>query len=41
LFRCKLKEWYHKDFELDEDNHRMLLGWKDRILFACSCWVPN
>jgi hypothetical protein len=41
LFRSKTKEWYHKDFVLDEDNHWMLLGWKGRILYACSCWVPN
>jgi hypothetical protein len=41
LLRSKLKEWYHKDFVLDEDNHWMLLGWKGRVLFACSCWVPN
>jgi len=41
FFRSKLKEWYHENFVLDEDNHWMLLGWKGRILFACSCWVPN
>jgi hypothetical protein len=41
LFRSKTKEWYHKDFVLDEDNHWMLQGWKGRILYACSCWVPN
>jgi hypothetical protein len=26
LFRSKMKEWYHKDFVLDEDNHWMLQG---------------
>ncbi|XP_059431164.1 scarecrow-like protein 33 [Corylus avellana] len=41
LFRSKMKEWYHKDFVLDEDNHWMLQGWKGRIVYACSCWVPN
>jgi hypothetical protein len=41
LFRSKIKKWYHKDFVLDEDNHWMLQGWKGRILYACSCWVPN
>ncbi|KAL1345310.1 hypothetical protein HN51_019076 [Arachis hypogaea] len=41
-FRSKLKEWYqhHKDFVFDEDNNWMLQGWKGRILYASSCWVP-
>ncbi|XVF68794.1 hypothetical protein PTKIN_Ptkin11bG0030200 [Pterospermum kingtungense] len=38
--RDKLKAWYHKDFIFDEDNHWMLQGWKGRILYASSCWVP-
>jgi hypothetical protein len=41
MFRSKMKEWYHKDFVLDEDNHWMLQGWKGRIVYASSCWVPN
>ena len=40
LFRAKMKAWYHKDFILDEDNHWMLQGWKGRIVYASSCWVP-
>ncbi|KAK3206322.1 hypothetical protein Dsin_020368 [Dipteronia sinensis] len=36
----KLKAWYHKDFVIDEDKHWMLQGWKGRIVFASSCWVP-
>ncbi|PPD74454.1 hypothetical protein GOBAR_DD28627 [Gossypium barbadense] len=36
----KLKAWYHKDFVIDEDNHWMLQGWKGRILYGSSCWVP-
>ncbi|XVF05495.1 hypothetical protein REPUB_Repub05bG0177300 [Reevesia pubescens] len=36
----KLKAWYHKDFVIDEDNHWMLQGWKGRILYASSCWLP-
>ncbi|KAB1225941.1 Scarecrow-like protein 34 [Morella rubra] len=40
LMRSKLKELYHKDFVLDEDNHWILQGWKGRIVFASSCWVP-
>ena len=39
-FRGKMKAWYHKDFILDEDNHWMLQGWKGRIVYASSCWVP-
>ncbi|MED6119020.1 hypothetical protein PIB30_008247 [Stylosanthes scabra] len=41
-FRTKLQEWYHhhKDFVFDEDNNWMLQGWKGRILYASSCWVP-
>ncbi|QCD88366.1 DELLA protein [Vigna unguiculata] len=39
-FRTKLKEWYHRDFVFDEDNNWMLQGWKGRILYASTCWVP-
>ncbi|KAB1225942.1 Scarecrow-like protein 34 [Morella rubra] len=39
-FRSRTKEWYHKDFGLDEGNHWLLQGWKDRIVYASSCWVP-
>ncbi|KAH7542436.1 hypothetical protein FEM48_Zijuj02G0073400 [Ziziphus jujuba var. spinosa] len=38
--RAKLKAWYHKDFVIDEDSHWMLQGWKGRIVYASSCWVP-
>ncbi|MBA0811359.1 hypothetical protein Gohar_003263 [Gossypium harknessii] len=31
---------YHKDFVIDEDNHWLLQGWKGRIVYAHSCWVP-
>ncbi|KAE8687218.1 Scarecrow-like protein 14 [Hibiscus syriacus] len=40
LLRNKLKAWYHKDFVIDEHNHWMLQGWKGRILYATSCWIP-
>jgi hypothetical protein len=40
MFRSMMKEWHHKDFVLDEDNHWMLQGWKGRIVDASSCWVP-
>ncbi|CAK8576072.1 unnamed protein product [Lathyrus sativus] len=39
-FRTKLRKWYHKDFVFDEDNNWMLQGWKGRILYASTCWVP-
>ncbi|XP_061368445.1 scarecrow-like protein 34 [Gastrolobium bilobum] len=39
-FRTKFKEWYHRDFVFDVDNNWMLQGWKGRILYACTCWVP-
>ncbi|CAJ2678870.1 unnamed protein product [Trifolium pratense] len=38
--RTKLKQWYHRDFDFDEDNNWMLQGWKGRILYASTCWVP-
>ncbi|XP_061368465.1 scarecrow-like protein 33 isoform X2 [Gastrolobium bilobum] len=38
--RCKLREVYHSDFMLDEDGNCMLQGWKGRIIYASSCWVP-
>lgn len=38
--RAKLKAWYHKDFVIDQDNNWMLQGWKGRIVYASSCWVP-
>ncbi|KAI4340366.1 hypothetical protein MLD38_025211 [Melastoma candidum] len=38
--RFKLKTQYHEDFVIDVDGQWMLLGWKGRILFASSGWVP-
>ncbi|KAK4777699.1 hypothetical protein SAY87_017886 [Trapa incisa] len=38
--KLKLKEGYHEDFVLDVDGGWMLQGWKGRILYASSCWVP-
>ncbi|XP_057451631.1 scarecrow-like protein 33 [Lotus japonicus] len=40
LFRGRLRAWYHKDFVFNEDHNWMLLGWKGRILYASTCWVP-
>lgn len=39
-FTEKFEAWYHKDFVIDEDNNWMLQGWKGRILYASTCWVP-
>ncbi|XP_057956689.1 scarecrow-like protein 14 [Malania oleifera] len=38
--RTKVKAGFHKDFVVDEDGHWMLQGWKGRILYASSCWIP-
>ncbi|GAU49252.1 hypothetical protein TSUD_87670 [Trifolium subterraneum] len=40
LIKTKLKQWYHRDFDFDEDNNWMLQGWKGRISYASTCWVP-
>ena len=37
----KVKAGYHKDFVIYEDGQWMLQGWKGRILYASSCWVPE
>nr|GEW96119.1 hypothetical protein [Tanacetum cinerariifolium] len=37
--RCK-RAGYHKDFVFDEDGKWVFQGWKGRILYASSCWVP-
>ncbi|KAH7550019.1 hypothetical protein ACOSP7_024884 [Xanthoceras sorbifolium] len=31
---------YHNDFIVDEDGQWMLQGWKGRIIYASSAWVP-
>ncbi|KAK6126010.1 hypothetical protein DH2020_040237 [Rehmannia glutinosa] len=36
----KVRNFYHKDFVIDEDNHWLLMGWKGRIIYAISCWKP-
>lgn len=41
VVRGKLKNCYHKEFVIDEDGCWMLQGWKGRILYAASCWVPD
>ncbi|KAF8019226.1 hypothetical protein BT93_G0033 [Corymbia citriodora subsp. variegata] len=39
-FRSMMKA-YRKDFMLDEDGNWMLQGWRGRILYCSSCWVPT
>ncbi|KAK4779776.1 hypothetical protein SAY87_015882 [Trapa incisa] len=39
--KSKLSGEYHEDFVIDVDGNWMLQGWKGRILFASSCWVPE
>ncbi|KAJ3676411.1 hypothetical protein LUZ60_003823 [Juncus effusus] len=36
--RKLVRELYHKEFFLEEDNNWVLFGWKGRILFAMSTW---
>ncbi|XP_073140942.1 scarecrow-like protein 14 [Henckelia pumila] len=36
----KVAAGYHKDFLWDEDGNWMLQGWKGRIMYAVSCWIP-
>ncbi|XP_010256895.1 PREDICTED: scarecrow-like protein 9 [Nelumbo nucifera] len=38
--RDRVKSSYHKDFVIDEDSQWMLQGWKGRIIYALSSWVP-
>ncbi|PNX77693.1 GRAS family transcription factor, partial [Trifolium pratense] len=35
-----VKKEYHEDFLVDEDGKWILQGWKGRILYALSAWVP-
>ncbi|GAA0138772.1 hypothetical protein LIER_00456 [Lithospermum erythrorhizon] len=37
----KVEAGFHKDFIFDDDRNWMLQGWKGRILYASSCWVPG
>lgn len=38
--RSQVKSGYHTDFVFDQDSNWMLQGWKGRILYAASCWIP-
>jgi hypothetical protein len=36
-----VKQDYHKDYVLNEDDQWLVLGWKGRITYAISTWKPN
>ncbi|XP_022730267.1 scarecrow-like protein 14 [Durio zibethinus] len=38
--RDRVKERYHSDFMVDVDGQWMLQGWKGRIIYASSAWIP-
>ncbi|XWS71682.1 hypothetical protein CRYUN_Cryun03dG0159600 [Craigia yunnanensis] len=38
--RVKVKERYHSDFMVDVGGRWMLQGWKGRIIYASSAWIP-
>ncbi|KAF2311857.1 hypothetical protein GH714_027022 [Hevea brasiliensis] len=38
--KCKVKTGYHEDFVVDQDGQWLLQGWKGRILYASSAWIP-
>ncbi|KAL0678453.1 hypothetical protein Bca4012_006434 [Brassica carinata] len=35
-----IRERYHKDFVIDNDNHWMFECWKGRVIYALPCWKP-
>ncbi|GFP91531.1 scarecrow-like protein 9 [Phtheirospermum japonicum] len=36
----KVRNSYHREFIIDEDDKWLLLGWKGRMMYAISCWQP-
>lgn len=38
--KTKVKVGHHKDFLVDEDGEWLLQGWKGRVLYASSSWIP-
>lgn len=40
ILKAKAKRMYHSDFMVNEDGHWILQGWKGRVMFASSCWIP-
>ena len=41
MVRNIVKNQYHKDFVIEEDQQWLLQGWKGRILLAHSMWVAD
>lgn len=39
--QCMVRQIYHKDYFVDEEDQWLVLGWKGRILYAISTWKPN
>ncbi|KAH7542437.1 hypothetical protein FEM48_Zijuj02G0073500 [Ziziphus jujuba var. spinosa] len=38
--KCRVEGGYDSNFMVDEDGNWMLQGWKGRVMFASSCWIP-
>ncbi|XP_010521861.1 PREDICTED: scarecrow-like protein 14 [Tarenaya hassleriana] len=38
--KLKVETGYDKDFDVDQDGHWLLQGWKGRIVYASSAWAP-
>lgn len=41
MLRDKVKEDYHRYFEISEDQQWLLQGWKGRVLYAVSTWTAG
>ncbi|KAF8009784.1 hypothetical protein BT93_J0702 [Corymbia citriodora subsp. variegata] len=41
LAKDRLKSYYHKDFEIEEDGQWLLQQWKGRVVYVLSTWRPN
>jgi hypothetical protein len=39
--RRKVKDKYHRDLFIDEDQRWLLQGWKGRVLYAMSAWAAK
>ncbi|KAF8041877.1 hypothetical protein BT93_A0468 [Corymbia citriodora subsp. variegata] len=41
LAKDRLKSYYHKDFEIEEDGQWLLQRWKGSVVYALSTWRPD
>ncbi|XP_013614698.1 PREDICTED: scarecrow-like protein 14 [Brassica oleracea var. oleracea] len=39
--KLKIENGYDKNFDIDQDGNWLLQGWKGRIVYASSVWVPS